>query len=378
MKKIIIVGDLFPIKSNIESFSNGDILFLFGEKVIRLFSEADLRVCNLEGALSDGVDRCRKTGPIICAPTSVVNTYAKLGIDYCMLANNHITDAGHQGVVDTIRTLDDAGISHIGAGVNESAIPHYVSFTLEDTKVCIYNVCERMYNKPNKNKSGAWLYDEYVVCKELENVKRQSDYVIVIYHGGIERFRYPSPEIKKRFHRMADSGADVVLSQHTHCIGCEEYYNNSYLLYGQGDFLLNNFMPEITNLGLAVELLFDENGLTIKKHMIKCSNDLRLKYVDAPDFSSFNDRSEKIKDDKYLKEQFLKFSNQELRLYLNAFKSPNRLMYAIKRLFPNLYFNWLFTKAYHRKDLLFTLHTLRSEQNREIAIAGIETLLNVD
>lgn len=47
MKRIIIVGDLFPIKSNIESFSNGDILFLFGEKVIRLFSEADLRVCNL-------------------------------------------------------------------------------------------------------------------------------------------------------------------------------------------------------------------------------------------------------------------------------------------------------------------------------------------
>ena len=377
MNSIIIVGDLFPVSSNAKYFAQGDIKHLFGKNICDLFAQADYRICNLEGALTDGNDRCVKTGPVITASTDTVLAYKNLGIDLCMLANNHITDGGNQGVIDTMRTLDKAGIRHIGGGINESSIPHYLIHTLADKKVCIYNVCERMYNKSTATKAGAWIYDEYVVCKELEALKSQCDYLIVIYHGGIEKFRYPSPEIKKRFHRMADSGADVVISQHTHCIGCEEYYNGAYLLYGQGDFLLMNFRPELTNLGLIVEILIDKNGMKIKKHMVKCSNVLRLEYVENPDFASFDERSKKVQDDKYLEEQFRKFSKQELRLYLNAFKSPNRFLYAIKRLFPKLYFNWLISKAYHRNDLLFSLHTLRSEQNREIAIAGIETLLNI-
>ena len=377
MNSIIIVGDLFPVSSNAKYFAQGDIKHLFGKDICDLFAQADYRICNLEGALTDGNDRCVKTGPVITASTDTVLAYKNLGIDLCMLANNHITDGGNQGVIDTTRTLDEAGIRHIGGGINESSIPHYLIHTLADKKVCIYNVCERMYNKSTATKAGAWIYDEYVVCKELEALKSQCDYLIVIYHGGIEKFRYPSPEIKKRFHRMADSGADVVISQHTHCIGCEEYYNGAYLLYGQGDFLLMNFRPELTNLGLIVEILIDKNGMKIKKHMVKCSNVLRLEYVENPDFASFDERSKKVQDDKYLEEQFRKFSKQELRLYLNAFKSPNRFLYAIKRLFPKLYFNWLISKAYHRNDLLFSLHTLRSEQNREIAIAGIETLLNI-
>ena len=377
MNSIIIVGDLFPVSSNAKYFAQGDIKHLFGKDICDLFAQADYRICNLEGALTDGNDRCVKTGPVITASTDTVLAYKNLGIDLCMLANNHITDGGNQGVIDTMRTLGKAGIRHIGGGINESSIPHYLIHTLADKKVCIYNVCERMYNKSTATKAGAWIYDEYVVCKELEALKSQCDYLIVIYHGGIEKFRYPSPEIKKRFHRMADSGADVVISQHTHCIGCEEYYNGAYLLYGQGDFLLMNFRPELTNLGLIVEILIDKNGMKIKKHMVKCSNVLRLEYVENPDFASFDERSKKVQDDKYLEEQFRKFSKQELRLYLNAFKSPNRFLYAIKRLFPKLYFNWLISKAYHRNDLLFSLHTLRSEQNREIAIAGIETLLNI-
>lgn len=376
MAKIIIVGDLFPIKANIELFSEGDVQTLFGDRICKLFSESDLRICNLEGALTDGNERCDKTGPVICSPTAALKAYKKMGIDYCMLANNHITDAGQQGVADTMQALDDAGIRHLGVGLNETSIQHYDIQTLAGKKICLYNVCERMYNKPASKKAGTWLYDEYIVCREMEQLKKDCDYLIVIYHGGIEKFRYPSPEIKKRFHRMADSGADVVISQHTHCIGCEEYYNDSYLLYGQGDFLLNNFKPEITNLGLIIELNTDEGGLHIRKHMVKCSNDLRLEYVDNPDFTAFDERSVKIQNGAFLEEQFRQFSMQELPLYLTAFKSPGGFFRKLKKYRPGLYRDWLCKKAYSRKNLMFTLHTLRSEQNREIAIAGIESLLN--
>ena len=257
MNNIIIVGDLFPTEQNLHLFSSGDIKSLFGNKIENIFAKADFCICNLEGALTDLKERCRKTGPIKVATRQAIEAYKKLGIDCCMLANNHVTDGGHLGTIETMKTLDEAGIQHIGAGENINTIKHSFVKNFEGIRIGFYNVGETMYNKPTKNTAGAWLYDEYIVCQEIKELKEDCNYLIVIYHGGIEKFPYPSPETRKRFHRMADSGADMILSQHTHCVGCEEWYNGSYLLYGQGDFLLQNFAPGLTDTGLIIELKID-------------------------------------------------------------------------------------------------------------------------
>src|SRR5690606_15952112 len=40
------------------------------------------------------------------------------GVDVCVLANNHVLDFGREGLLDTVRALDDAGIARCGAGAN--------------------------------------------------------------------------------------------------------------------------------------------------------------------------------------------------------------------------------------------------------------------
>ena len=102
MNNILIVGDFFPVQSNLSFFADGNVGELFDNEIIQLFTNTDYRACNLEGALTDSSIRMEKTGPVIVAPTKVVNAYKALGIDYCLLANNHITDARDQGVVDTM------------------------------------------------------------------------------------------------------------------------------------------------------------------------------------------------------------------------------------------------------------------------------------
>lgn len=371
---IVIVGDLFPTQENVSYFSKGDVDSLFGKEIVNLFVQADYRVCNLEGALTDHPDKIRKTGPVKLAVTSTIAAYKKLGVDCCMLANNHSTDGGHQGLMDTMKTLDDAGIHYIGAGKNEKEIVRHFLKELGGMRIGFYNVSETMYNKPTKEKAGAWLYDEYIVCHELDQLKKECDYLIVIYHGGIEKFHYPSPEMRKRFHRMADSGADMILAQHTHCVGCEEWYNGSYLLYGQGDFLLHNFAPGLTDSGLIMELDVAGGKVEIKKHLVKSVNNLFVRYDENQDFSAFEERSRLLQDEEYIRQQLQKFCDGELRLYLKAFKSPSKNMLRFAAYFPKTYKKWLF--RYKERDLLFTLHTLRSEQNRETAIIGIEHLLN--
>ena len=375
MNTILIVGDLFPTEQNVSFFSKGDTDSLFGKEITQLFSSADFTICNLEGALTDHPDKCRKTGPVKVAATSAVEAYKKLGIDLCLLANNHATDGGHQGMIDTMRTLDNTGIKHIGAGKNENEIVRSFVKEVGGINIGFYNVSETMYNKPTNDTAGAWLYDEYVVCRELEQLKKQCDYLVVLYHGGIEKFHYPSPEMRKRFHRMADCGANMILAQHTHCIGCEEYYNGSYLLYGQGDFLLKNFAPGLTDTGLIVELVIENGKVQIKKHKVKSVDNLFVRYDEQQDLSEFNSRSNKVGDEDYVYQELQKFCDKELRLYLTAFRSPSKLRLKLKRFFPAAYKKWLY--KYNERDLMFALHTLRSEQNRETAIIGIEHLLHI-
>ncbi len=375
MNTILIVGDLFPTEQNVSFFSKGDTDSLFGKEITQLFSSADFTICNLEGALTDHPDKCRKTGPVKVAATSAVEAYKKLGIDLCLLANNHATDGGHQGMIDTMHTLDNAGIKHIGAGKNEDEIVRSFVKEVGGINIGFYNVSETMYNKPTNDTAGAWLYDEFVVCRELEQLKKQCDYLVVLYHGGIEKFHYPSPETRKRFHRMADCGADMILAQHTHCIGCEEYYNGSFLLYGQGDFLLKNFAPGLTDTGLIVELVIENGQVQIKKHKVKSVDNLFVRYDEQQDLSEFNACSNKVGDEDYVYQELQKFCDKELRLYLTAFKSPSKLRLKFKRFFPAAYKKWLY--KYNERDLMFALHTLRSEQNRETAIVGIEHLLHI-
>ena len=315
-----------------------------------------------------------KTGPEIYAPTCTLKAVKALGIDCCMLANNHITDAGHQGAIDTLSTLDRAGILHLGAGKDIDSIVHYQVVKIGNMDIGLYNVCETMYNQPTRRKAGAYIYDEYVVCKELEELKKWCDYLIVIYHGGAEKFRYPSPQTRKRFHRMVDSGADMILSQHTHCVGSEEYYKGAYLLYGQGNFLFRSFNNEFTDTGLIIELVISENGYHVKKHLVNAVDDT-VRYDNTQDFSEFDMRSSRISDDEFLAEQYSKYCLQELPEYLRAYKSRFWGRRLLRRFFPKLYNRFLLSVAYDRKDLLFTLHSLRSEQNRETAIGGIESYL---
>ncbi len=373
MPSIIIAGDLFPTDANVQFFAQGNVNTLFGNEICALFSKAELTLCNLEGAFTNHSERCLKTGPIKVAPTSAVEAYKRLGIDYCFLANNHVTDGGHQGLLDTMETLDGAGIGYIGAGKNENSILRSFVQEVGGVKFGFYNVSETMYNKPTANSAGVWLYDEYIVCHELEQLKQECDYLVVIYHGGIEKFPYPSPEIRKRFHRMADNGANLILSQHTHCIGCEEYYNGCYLLYGQGDFLLKNYAPGLTDSGLIIELDIEGGMVEIKKHLVESVDNLFVRYDEVQDLTDFIERSNRVYDEDYVSQQLHLFCDKELQAYLIAFKSPSKLMLRFKRFFPGLFMNWLY--HYKKRDLMFALHTLRSEQNRETAIVGIEDML---
>lgn len=376
--KIVIAGDLLPSGKNIPLFEKGDAKQLFGEEICNLFAAADYSILNLEGPLTDSNKGQAKAGPVIKAPASTVNGIKALGIKAVSLANNHVTDYGNEGYCETIKVLEENNIEHIGSGINKDAVNHCKSIQIGEKKICIYCVSETFFNEPTANKAGAHIYDEYLVCNEIKELKRSHDYIIVLYHGGASYFPYPTPLVRKRMHRMADSGADVISAQHTHCIGCEEYYNNSYLLYGQGNFLFarQKSFPQLTKDGLILELTISNDAIAIDKHHIVINKEECLSLDENYTFEEFNKRGENLANSHKIIEEYQSLKFKELnRKYLEAYKGNHLFLKIYRKLFPKKYSSFLI-KAYTQEQLYRCWTVANGDRMQEDIKAMWEYIIN--
>ena len=43
---------------------------------------------------------------------------------------------------------------------------------------------------------------------------------------------YPSPYLQKVCRKIIDYGADIIVCQHSNCIGCYENYSKGEIIYG--------------------------------------------------------------------------------------------------------------------------------------------------
>src|SRR5215203_3187441 len=107
--------------------------------VLPALSSADLRIANLECAIT-GHDRPWTRTPKVFhfrADPRAVEVLRAARIDACSLANNHTLDFEEQGLLDTLRHLEAAGIRYAGAGHNREVVsktrlgtPEVLAFTM--------------------------------------------------------------------------------------------------------------------------------------------------------------------------------------------------------------------------------------------------------
>ncbi len=382
--KIIIAGDLLPVPCNYELFESGDTQALFGEKLCDLFASADYRVCNIEGCFTGSEHPVEKIGPSIKAPVSSIKAIKKLGIDYVSLGNTHSMDYGKQGYLDTCQVLSENGIGYFGWGDNSSSVKCYTEIEKDGRKIVLYNTAEQFENAPRDDYPGVNLYDEYRVCGEIKELKKQCDFLIVLYHGGIEGTHYNSEKMRRRFHRMADNGADVVISQHTHAVGEEERYKNAYLLYGQGNFCFH-FRPDVTPLlaeGLVLELNISADGFDVKPHRV-LRTEKGCVYDEAQDLSGFYARSKAhnaiIGGDKQAQAEFEKQFGTDCAKWTSVFfsllRGINPQDAEKRKTLSAADFSEYLKNSYTRQQLLGIQMFLRNEEFNEVGNQILSDLL---
>ncbi|MBE6645426.1 MAG: CapA family protein [Ruminococcaceae bacterium] len=233
--KTLLIGDVSPSKTSKELFRKKEVDTLF-TNVKDLMLKSEFTFVNLECAITEETQSIKKFGPPLSAPVETAEILKELGVTVCGLSNNHTFDLGIKGHEDTKAALDAAGLDYTGWGDNYEDSRKNYYYEKNGEKICIIAVCEHEYSYAIENRMGARPFDEFDTIDDIREAKKNADRVIVAYHGGKEYCRYPSPRLMKVCHAMAKAGADVVLCQHTHCIGCYEEFNGCHILYGQGNF----------------------------------------------------------------------------------------------------------------------------------------------
>ena len=85
------------------------------QALVKVMREADMTYANMEGPI---LDEGSFRGPLAGGPKSAVDELKRMGVRIMTTANNHTLDAGPEGMFETQRLLDEAGIVHAGSGKN--------------------------------------------------------------------------------------------------------------------------------------------------------------------------------------------------------------------------------------------------------------------
>lgn len=224
--------------------------YVWGDAVEELGRMApSARVVNLETSVTTSEDYVRKGINYRMHPANIP-CLAAAKIDCCVLANNHVLDWGRSGLVETVETLQRAGMKTTGAGRNpaEAAEPAVIAAG-PHARVLVFGVGATDSGIPTdwaatEKQPGVALLPDFSqrtvdrTGASVAAVKRPGDVAVLSVHWGAN-WGYEIPGEHRAFaHRLIDlAGVDVIHGHSSHHPKGIEIYRGKPIFYGCGDFL---------------------------------------------------------------------------------------------------------------------------------------------
>ena len=257
---------------------NKGILGGISAELIEEMTTANIMMLNNEFAYSTRGTKTPNKSYTFRADPSRVNILHEMGVNIVSLANNHTLDYGEDALLDTLETLENAGIDYVGAGQNLDRAKAAVYYTIGD-KTIAYLAASRVifstdWYATSTRPGMIGTYDPTLLLQCIEEAAANSDYVVVYLHWGVERNHYPEQYQKTFAKKYIDAGADAVIGCHPHVMQGIEFYKGKPIAYSLGNFWFNNTKRES---GL-LKLLIEADG-TIKVQMLPVITEKSYTYL---------------------------------------------------------------------------------------------------
>lgn len=366
---ILILGDVCPFRGYPNLFENKNTTQIFGD-LLPLLNNAEYVVANLETPITETNEILEKNGLNFKIKSEYLRVFKEANLKAFSLANNHILDYGIVGLQDTFNALNEYKLDFFGAGDVNTAKK---ALTIEINKkiISFISFSEREYNCAADYSMGANAWDDLLSITDICNEKKKCDFLIVLYHGGIEYYQYPSPLLKKRCEAIINAGADFVLCQHSHCIVTRESFQNGEIIFGQGNSVFGYRENDPNwNEGLVVKITvsdmldFEYIPIVAGPNGINLPNEVQKNNI----LEKFTYRSEQSKDDEFICDSWKRFCLAKKNHYLPMLFSWNKIFNKLNRMSKGFLLK-LFTR---KNDRMVTKNIIRCVSHQEVVLTILD------
>lgn len=286
----ISLADNWEIMPYYDSRGKG-VYGIIGEEVVDIMKSSDITIANNEFTVSNMGNKLPNKLYTFRAKPERLSIYNEMGVDLVSIANNHAYDYGEEAFLDTLDSLKEYNIAYVGGGrdISEARKPYY--FIAGGYKIAFIGAtrAEKYILTPEatERRSGVFrAYDPTMLLETISEVKKKSDYVILLIHWGKED-SHELEEVQIKTSKMyIDAGADLLIGSHAHVLQGMEFYKDKLIAYNLGDFIFNRETKDTGILSISIA-----NDGKINYNFIPCLQDNFKTTI-----PSENDKNRIIKD----------------------------------------------------------------------------------
>lgn len=242
---------------------------LLSKEIIDFFGDSDHVVANVEGALYDGEDTQGRGVFFHTMNPEASCVLEAIKSDVWNISNNHIMDAGLEGLISTQKIASKMNCQTIGAGSNEVEASEPVYFE-EAGGIGMFGVAYMKECIPaGKDEPGVFRWDDLAyISKRIQEVKKNHRWCIIVAHGGEEFADLPNPYTRERYIKYLELGADLVVAHHPHVPeNYETFDNGKAIFYSLGNFIFDTDYQRVhpyTDIGVLLKVHFTEEKITFE------------------------------------------------------------------------------------------------------------------
>ncbi len=197
----------------------------FGD-VVSLLQDPDLMVVNLETAVADpgvGLPPVQKQY-LFRSPPESLDLLVDAGVDVVALANNHSLDFGSEALAQTLAEIDARSLARVGAGVDQDDAYQPLIVEVGEWRIGLVSMsrvpCDWSASGQNVRPGVAWACPAFQDLADdlVRRAVSESDFAVVMVHGGEEGVLCPSEFMVELEERWASLGVDLIVDGHPHVV----------------------------------------------------------------------------------------------------------------------------------------------------------------
>ena len=276
--KMSAIGDIMCHNSQYRDAYNSktatyDFSYVF-EEIKDYINSADIAIGNLETTFA-GKGKGYSNYPRFNTPEQLAIDLKEFGIDVLSTANNHCMDTNYEGLVSTLKYLDEAGITHTGTNTTPEQQNEILIKDVNGIKMAFlaFTYGTNGIPVPIDKSFSVNLIDDKLILEQIKLAKKENpDLICVNMHWGIEYQTKQNTEQERLANLLFQNGVDIILGSHPHVLQPMEKKTvtledgttkDCFVMYSLGNFMSGQTKANTKN-SVILNIDITKNGETGK------------------------------------------------------------------------------------------------------------------